>query len=192
MIGVDRPPVGRGRRVLAEVAQVSAAGDDVGVVDRFQQDGDAGRLVLAVAVHGDQHVEVAGQEMLKRGGDGCAVAAVRAVGDDPQVEFKSSRSGVCVGGSVVHDQDVGRETANLLEDGPKVPGLVVNRDCSQPTHGASLWVPHHCRPAEKAAATRVRFPLSASERGLGGEVWAAPKTSPPGPPLRSGEGGERH
>src|SRR5262249_49191277 len=46
---VNPAAVLRRRRVLAEVAQVAAAGDDVGVVNGFQQYRDAGRLVAGVA-----------------------------------------------------------------------------------------------------------------------------------------------
>ena len=48
---VDVATVLRRQGILTEVAQVAAAGYDVGVVDRLQKHRDARRLVLAVAVH---------------------------------------------------------------------------------------------------------------------------------------------
>ncbi|HKB05991.1 MAG TPA: hypothetical protein VKD90_27600 [Gemmataceae bacterium] len=68
----------------------------------------------------------------------------------------------------------------------------------QPKHGAVLVAfVVHATTAMAAALwmtdRRFMFPLSASERGLGGEVsgrGVPPGPLPPGPPLRSGEGGE--
>src|SRR5207248_8234338 len=43
------------RRILAEVPKVTASGNDIGIVNRFQQDRNTGRFMLTVAIHGDQH-----------------------------------------------------------------------------------------------------------------------------------------
>src|SRR5262245_9201573 len=74
------------------------------------------------------------------------------------------------------------------------------------THSGTRSLPEYAPPAGWSRHMRaspqggprpqpnVWFPLSASERGLGGEVWGRARHHrrplPPGPPLRSGEGGE--
>ena len=113
---VDAPAVLRGARVLAEVAQVAAAGYDVGVVDRFEQHGDAGRLVLAVAVHRHQHVVVVIQRVVERRDQGRPVAAVLRVRHDMQARLGASSRGGAVGRAVVDDEDVGAVSADLGED----------------------------------------------------------------------------
>ena len=57
---IDESAIGRRRQgVLAKLAQVAAGADDVRVVDRFLQDGDTLRLMLAVTIHGHEHIAIA-------------------------------------------------------------------------------------------------------------------------------------
>src|SRR5262249_41220148 len=67
---VNAPAIARRGRVLTKVAQIPAARNDVTVVDRFEKHRNAGWLVLAVAVHGDQHFVAVLPRIAKRGDEG--------------------------------------------------------------------------------------------------------------------------
>ena len=142
--GVDELAVGRGRGVLAEVAEVAAARDDVAVVDRFEQHRDAGRLVLAVAVHRDQYVVAAVQGEGECRHQGGPVPAVVWVVDPQEPRLSVEQPGGAVGGPVVDDEDFRAVPPNLrqhLADGLR---LVVDRDGGEPAHEMAFVVPR-CR-----------------------------------------------
>src|SRR5262249_4862709 len=141
-------------------------GDDVGVVDGLQEDGDTGRLVLAVAVHRHQHVHAALHGVSERGDQGSAVAAVVRVGDDRQVGPAGEQFAGAGGRAVVDDEDLGAVAADLVQHGVEVPLFVVDRNGGQQLHTAPL-------PGCKARTGKNILTST-------GEVSNCPKADPPG------------
>lgn len=125
--GVDLAAVGRRRIAAAGGVEIAAAGEDIGVVffDGFVEVGEAGGLVLLVAVHGDEPVVLVALGPAEGVADGAAVAEVGAVADDVDGLF-SEEGGGFVGRTVVDDEDVVGVVADAAEDGGDVFLFVVD------------------------------------------------------------------
>src|SRR5439155_9230762 len=130
-----------GRRgVLVKIAQIPAAGDDVGaLVQSFQQDANAVRLMLAVAVHGDQYVDGMSERVTKSGNQGRSVAAVGRVRENTQGRGSELRHRLplhvpvqylprLIRGPVIHDQDSGAIAAALAAHAIRMWLFVVDRN----------------------------------------------------------------
>jgi hypothetical protein len=102
---------------------------------RYQEHRDAGRLVLAVAVHRHQHLVLLLDGEPERADDRRPVSAVGRVGDAEQLRLGVEQLRGVVGGPVVHDEDARRVPPGLGEDRGDVPGLVVHRDGGEPAEG---------------------------------------------------------
>src|SRR5262249_52969222 len=109
---------------------------DVRIVDRLQQHRNAGRLVLAVAVHRHQHIDLLVDGVGKRGDQGGTVTAVLRMRDDGEILLPCQQLGGAIGPAVVDNQDAGRVTADLGENVFEVPLFVVDRNGGKNVHAA--------------------------------------------------------
>ena len=88
------PAVLRRQGVLAEVAQVAAAGHDVGVVDRLQQHGMRDGSCWPSQSIVTSTSKSCRQGVVERGDEGGPVAAVLRMGDDVDAVLAGQQSGV--------------------------------------------------------------------------------------------------
>src|SRR5207247_2579072 len=125
---IDPQPLFWYGRVLPEIAEVTAAGDQVRVVDRFQEHGDATRLVLAVTVHRHKHVVATLRREIEGRNQGGPVAAVLLVRDEVNARFRGQQIAGAVGRAVVDDEDFRAVAADLAKDVLQILRFVVDGD----------------------------------------------------------------
>lgn len=130
-VPIDALPLRRSVIVLAEVAQIAAAGHHVHTAECLQEDRNAGRLVLAVAIHGDQHVKIVIERVLKRRDKGGAVALVVAVRDDAQPRFLGEQLAGTIRGPVVYHQHIRTVAADFMKNFFHMPLFVVDGNGGQ-------------------------------------------------------------
>src|SRR5205807_7330833 len=123
---IDLLPVLGGQGVLPEVAKIAATRDNVGIVDRFEQHGNARGLVLAVAIHRNQNVNAPLQRIGERRDECCAITPVLGVRNNLNISLLGQECRGAVGGAVVNDEDVRCMTTDFAEDVLDVPFFVVD------------------------------------------------------------------
>ena len=104
---------------------------------RFEQDGNARRLVLAVAVHGDQRVVAVGTGEGERRDQGRAVAAIAVVIDAMDARFGREEVAGTIGRAVIDHEDFRAGTPSRGDDRAGVVRLVVDRNGGEDSHDRS-------------------------------------------------------
>ncbi len=126
---------GGGDLARVEHLQVAAPRHDVGAIEVAADLGDAGRLVLAVAIDGDQAVIPRIDRVAEGADQPGAIAAIPLVPDHPDRRERAEQVGRPVRRAVVDHQDVVGEAEDLREDRLQVGLFVIDRDRCQDSHG---------------------------------------------------------
>src|SRR5258708_5999347 len=94
-------------RVLPKVTQIPATGNDVRVMNRFEEYGDTRRLMLAVTIRGNQHFEPVVEGVFECGNERRAIPAVFGMGDNVNIGLACQEFPGAIGGTVIDYQNVG-------------------------------------------------------------------------------------
>ena len=136
---VNSPPLFGRAAVALKMLEVAAARYDVGLGGLGHEPRNHARLVLAVAIDGNQHVVSVFERKIECRYERRAIAAILRMRHHLHVASSGQQLRRAVARTVIDDEHIRRVTQHFIQHGRNVIDFVVNRQCRQGSnHNASL------------------------------------------------------
>lgn len=117
--------------------------------------------MLAIAIHGHQHIEVGVHRIIKSRDQGRPVAAIAGMGDNRKVRLPAEQFSGTIGGTVIDNQDILAIAPDFVQNLLEGALFIINGDGGEELHAATSW-----RKGKGQAILTIGARLSNDGRGF--------------------------